>query len=307
MRAWFSFLWMAPAELRVPLGTALAAAALLLVMLFAWDLPRWTLLAPGAAFLGAIFWGWTRCYLRLQALEDVPLSKIASAAQGYTRLEGHAAAFPGKPLLAPVKSEPCCWYSYRAVTYDGRGEVTSSEEETTDWSFMMTDGSAECVVDPTGARIVPVRVNRFRDKDQSWTEHVILPGDALCVIGDFTTSSGDVNQLETNYRVGELIAERKKDMRWLRQRFAPAHGGEFSEAEWDAVRAQARREVYADLARDPPRPLHPIHQPADQRPFLLSAESRPQLVRDFTIWSWLHVLGFIGGVACLAALYLRYF
>src|SRR5260221_1060313 len=178
MRAWFSFLWMSPAELRVPLGTALAAAALLLVMLFAWHPPGWGLLAPGAAFLGAIFWGWTRCYLRLQALEDVPLSKIASAAQGYTRLEGHAAAFPGKPLLAPVKSVPCCWYSYRALTYDGRGEVTSSEEETTDCSFMMTDGSAECVVDPTGAAIVPVPVNRCPDKAHARTAPVIDPGDA---------------------------------------------------------------------------------------------------------------------------------
>src|SRR5437870_2381206 len=103
MRAWFSFLWMAPAELRVPGGAA---------------------------------------------LDDLPLAKIASAAQGYTRLDGRAAAFPGKPLMSPVGREPCCWYSYRILTYDRDGDVTSTEHETTDWSFMMSDGSGECVVDP---------------------------------------------------------------------------------------------------------------------------------------------------------------
>jgi len=306
MRAWFSFLWMAPAELRVPVGAALIALLGLVAMAFAWRLTPWLLVLPAAVFLAAVLWGWTRCYRRLQALDDLPLSKIASAAQGYTRLDGRAAAFPGKPLMSPVGREPCCWYSYRILTYDRDGDVTSTEHETTDWSFMMSDGSGECVVDPVGARIVPVRVNRYRDAEQSWTEHVILPGDRLCVIGDFTTNVGDITEQDIEMRTGQLIAEWKKDRHWLEQRFRPAQAGSFSEAEWEAVRAQARREVQLDLARHPQLPQNRMQKPAGDEPFLISAESQEQLARDFRIWAWLHAVGFVGGVGALAVVVLRY-
>jgi hypothetical protein len=65
--------------------------------------------------------------------------------------------------------------------------------------------------------------------------------------------------------------------------------------------------VEADLARDPPRPQNRIEKPADDRPFLISAEGRDQLERDLMIWAWLHALLFVGGVAAVAWLYFRYF
>ena len=304
---WFSFLRMTYAEMIAPVLVALAAAAVLIVLLVVWDPPWSVALLPAAAFIGANFWGWTAAYRRVHALEDIPLSRIASCAQGYARLEGRAAVFPGKPLRAPVSNQSCCWYRYTVVTLDAEGDPTTRHVEQTDWSFAMTDGSGECVVDPAGAQIVGGRLNQYRDKQQHWTEHVILPKDPLYVIGHFTTSGADVSEQEVDFRVGQLIGEWKKEMKALLRRFPPGHATTYSEREWEEVRLAARREVEADLARDPPQPQNRIEKPADDRPFLISAEPREQLERDLMIWAWVHALCFVGGVAALAWLYLRYF
>jgi hypothetical protein len=297
---------MAGVELHASLSAAIVAVLVLFLMVFVWPPPKWAFLLPIAAFLGASFWGWTASYRRLQALEDLPLSRIGTAAQGYARLAGRAAAFPGKALRSPVTSQPCCWYSYRVVTFDSRGNVESTDGETTEWSFMMSDGTGECVVDPAGARILPLRVNRYRDKNQSWTEHVILAHDPLYVIGEFTTSGSSVSEYDIDFSTGELIAQWKKDMPALLRRFPPARDGAWSEGEWEQVRRAARHEIEAGLARNPPQGQNRIQKPADGRPFVISAEDPEQLARDLTIWAWLHALSFVIGVGLLAALFLRY-
>jgi hypothetical protein len=169
-RRGFSFLRMTYAEMIVPVVVALASVSVLALFLFEWNSPRWLLLAPVAGFLGANFWGWTASFRRLRALEDLPLSRIASCAQGYARLEGKAQVFPGKPIYAPVSRQPCAWYHYIAITFDIGGEEQSRTEETTEWSFAMTDSSGECIIDPAGAEIIPSRVSQYRDKEQHWIE-----------------------------------------------------------------------------------------------------------------------------------------
>jgi hypothetical protein len=192
---WFSFASMARAELARPLGlAALSAIAVLALLLpaavFRWYLPRWLLALPAATLMGAAFWGWMLCYRRLQALLDVPLTRIASAAQGYARLEGHAQSFPGNPLRSPFAGRECCWFSYEVVRYSDDGKVESRESDESEWSFVLRDSSGECVVDPAGARVVPLRLNTYSDRRSSWTERSVLPGDPLCVVGEFSTHTG---------------------------------------------------------------------------------------------------------------------
>lgn len=304
---WFSFLGMASGELWIPATVAIVAALTLIPMVFIWGLPRWVVLSPVIALLGATFWGWTAAYRRRQALDDIPLARIGSAAQGYTRLEGRAALFPGKPLRSPLTQQPCCWYSYREITYDDQHEVKSSTHETTDWSFMMTDGSGECVVDPAGARIVPLRVRRYKDKYQYWREEVILPQDPLTVIGEFTTSGAAVSDADIDFRTGELLALWKRDMGDLLRRFPPAQGSStWSEKEWEEVRLAARRTIQHDAARET-EGQNRIEKPRDERPFFISAEPAAQLARDLAIWTWFHAVAFIAGAGALAWLYRRYF
>ena len=192
---WFSFASMARAELARPLGLAAISAIAVLALLIPsltlrWWLPRWMFALPAATLMGAAFWGWMLCYRRLQALLDVPHIRIASAAQGYVRLEGRADFFPGNPVRSPFSGLQCCWYSCRLVRYDGEGNVKSREEDESEWSFVIRDASGECVVDPAGAGIIPLRLNTYRDRFSSWREHSVLPGDPLCAIGEFSTHTG---------------------------------------------------------------------------------------------------------------------
>src|SRR5581483_7337572 len=172
-----------------------------------------------AIFIGFALWGWIAAYRRLQAFEDIPLSRIATAAQGYARLEGRAAPFPGAKLEAPMTHLACCWYSYKLENLDQNGNVTSTEEDTSEWSFVLSDGTGECVVDPVGAKIASKSVNRYRSRELRWTESAIFPHDPVCVIGSFRTSGMTVTEHDIEVQAGSRIAEWKKDMRALVARF----------------------------------------------------------------------------------------
>jgi hypothetical protein len=271
---------------------------------------NWEKGGPAAVALGAVgafmafaLWGWISSYRRLQAIEDIPLSRIVTAAQGYTRLQGRAAAFPGQKLEAPMTHLPCCWYSYKLENLDQNGDVTSSEHETSNWSFMLSDGTGECVVDPVGAKIAAQNVNRYRSKELRWTEEAIFPRDALCVVGAFRTSGMTVTEHDIQERVGQLLAEWKKDMPGLLARFNLKR--EFSLQEWESVRAAARAEVDADLARHPPQGQNQMADPKDGRPYLISAEPPEQLARELTLWAWAHVGCFVLGAVVLGSLILK--
>jgi hypothetical protein len=300
---------MAAAELRPAIAASAAAGLVAVVLAFAMPEtfpPAWLWSLPAAAFLGATFWAWAMSYRRLQILRDIPESKLISAAQGYASLEGRAAAFPGKPLLSPLTAQPCCWYSYAiSLRHAEKGSRAGSWRETSEWSFMMSDGTGECVVDPVGANLSPSRVKKWNDTERDYVERLILPGDLLFVAGKLTTSSATVTGHDIEFRTGELIAEWKKDMRWIKQRFDLDGDGQFSGQEWDLVRHQARREVEAQLARHPPLPQNLISDPGDGRPFVISASSRQRLEKDQNLWVLLHLACLLSGAALLAWLVFR--
>ncbi len=302
---------MAGTELHVPIVTAMVAAVALLLLVLATPLlgrdSWWAFVLAPIALLGATFWGWIASYRKIQALDDIPLSRIFSAPQGYVRLEGRAAAFPGKPLSSPLTYQACCWYSYRVVESDrGRGNAIHEENDTSDWSFMLDDGTGQCVVDPTGAKLIPVRTRNWRNGDFHYVESLVLPGDPVFVIGQFSSSGASVTEYDLDFRVGELVAEWKKDMPALRQRFELTGDGEFHPQQWEHVRSEARREIEADIASNPPQPQDLVSIPKDGRPFIISVRSRRRLKRDLRIWAWLHLAGFLIGVAVLAALVFRH-
>src|SRR5258708_36210192 len=59
-------------------------------------------------------------------LEDTPLVKIRSAAQGYVKVFGSAKAAPGDVTVAPLSSRPCVWWSYSVEEKqrNAKGETT---------------------------------------------------------------------------------------------------------------------------------------------------------------------------------------
>jgi hypothetical protein len=295
---------MAPGELRPAMVASLAGAAAAFLLAFVLPEGRafdrlWLL--PALAALCATFWAWAMSYRRLQALRDIPESKLISAAQGYASLEGRAAAFPGAPTISPLSHQRCCWYSYSVSRRDSeRDSGRTIDSETSDWSFMMSDGTGECVVDPVGAKLSTARVRMWHDLEYNYVERLIVPGDPLCVVGELITSGSTVTQHDIEFKIGELIAQWKKDMPRLKERFDLNRDGEFGETEWRLVRSQARREVEADLARHPPQPQNLVSRPRDGRPFIISGTSRERLEKDQYYWTLLHLAGLLAGSVLLA-------
>ena len=297
---------MAGTELHAPIYAAIVAVPALALFVFAAPLsatlPRWAFVLPSFAFLGATLWGWIATYRRIQSLEDIPLSRIGSAAQGYARIEGRAARLPGRPLESPLTGWACCWYRFKVVERDDeRGSKSSDENETSEWSFMVTDATGECVVDPVGARLVPLRTRRWVHGNFVYRESLILPGDPLVVVGQFASSGSSVTEFDIEFKAGLLLAEWKQDMPALNKRFGLKGEGQILAQEWERVRSEARREVEAEIARDPPQAQNLIAKPDDGRPYVISAKSQAQLERDLKIWAGLHLACFLAGAAVLAA------
>ncbi|MBV8030237.1 MAG: hypothetical protein JO035_01880 [Betaproteobacteria bacterium] len=298
--SWVSFLSIGLNEFRAPLILGAVAAGVVAVIFAGHENARQpaTIAVPAAGVMLASFWGWLRSNQRLRALEEVPLSKIATAAQGYARFEGRADFFPDRPVTSPTGVR-CCWFRYEHKTYDSEGNVTDTDRDESIWSFAMSDGTGECIVDPAGASMIGTRQNHFSDKRESWTEELIVPRDPLCVLGQFTTSGGTVPASEVQDRVGHLLSVWKRDMPALLARFG-ARGKEFTLAEWQNVEQAARLTVEQDLARHPPKPQNLMSKPRDGREYVISGESHAQLRLDMTIWAWLYLAAFAGGAGTIA-------
>jgi hypothetical protein len=122
-----------------------------------------------AAGVGAVLFviGFVRLkHARL--LEDMPTSRIRSAAQGYCEFHGHARQLPGPPIVSPLSSERCCWWEFEIEQLQkddkGRSRWVSIEKKTSDELFLLDDGTGQCVVDPVGARVIPNRSRRWRGR-----------------------------------------------------------------------------------------------------------------------------------------------
>lgn len=109
-----------------------------------------------------------RLLKRARVLEDTPFSKIRSAAQGYIELNGIATSLPDVPILGELSLKPCAWYRYRIdelKTYYNQGETTSRWESILQGAsttcFLLSDGTGECIILPTGAEVITTSTLRW--------------------------------------------------------------------------------------------------------------------------------------------------
>lgn len=113
------------------------------------------------ALAGAIsLLAWTSTTRRRRAIDDTPTSRIAAAAQGYVELQGVGKQLAGLPLLSPLSGLPCLWYRYRIERRDSDNRWVHEDSGESDGSFILDDGSGECLVDPEGAELLVTRKDR---------------------------------------------------------------------------------------------------------------------------------------------------
>lgn len=258
---------------------------------------RWTL----AAISALSFFAWMAAYRRYRQIEDLPTSRIASAAQGYVELYGRAAMLDGAPLLSRLSGLPCCWYRYTIEHEDSDNNWKQQEAGVSEAHFLLRDDTGECVVSPEGAEIVGVRPDVRTEGSYRYSEWLILPGSPLYAIGELRTVGGALAELDERRDVNALLADWKRDHATLLARYDADRSGEIDLREWEVARLDARRAVRADH-RDTRMQdgVHLIARPRDGRLFLLARELPDRLGRRFARWSAFHLAAFfIAGSAAL--------
>src|SRR6202047_5632162 len=94
-------------------------------------------------------------------LEDTPLVRIRSAAQGYVKVFGRAKAASGHATVAPLSSRACVWWSYSVEEKqrNAKGETTwrSIDSASSIVPFVLADADGECLVGPANAEMKPTK------------------------------------------------------------------------------------------------------------------------------------------------------
>lgn len=258
----------------------------------------WKAILPALAAINLA--GWLAALRITRAINDTPTSRVASAAQGYVELHGHARPHQGQQLMTPFSQLPCLWYRYKTERRtDERWEQVDSGESLA--PFDLEDASGRCTIEPHGAHIQTTHKETRNDGEWRHTEEVLLKGDRLYALRAFRSAGAHDLVLDARREEGELLAEWKKDPDELHRRFDLDGNGDISPREWMLARQAARREIarlHAALRAQAPR--HYLSRPVDHRPFLISNLSPDAMG---TRYAWLArlflvlMLGSLGGLA----------
>ncbi len=240
------------------------------------------------------FAAWIGNYRRMRHIADTPLSKIATAAQGYVEIAGNAGMPQGTPLVSKLTLTPCVWYQYTICEKKGDDWIVKEFGASED-PFLLKDGNAQCLVDPAGAEIVCSRERTWTEGRYRYAEALLLPQERVYALGDFATIGGANAELDLTTDVSALLTEWKKNQPELLRRFDLDASGTLDLREWELARRQAVREVEAhhhDIRAT--AGTNVLRIPVDGRLFLLSNELPAALRLRFLRWAWVHAAVFVG-------------
>lgn len=291
-----------------------------------WPVAVLLILLSAGGFAGGLYY-----FLRMRVLENVPTSKIRSAAQGYLELSGQGDLLEGPAIIAPLTGTTCTWYSYliQERRRSGRNDRwTTIEKGTSDELFLLVDETGKCVIDPDGADIIgphsntwygttawPSRGHKSANSFLSagryrYTEKRMHPGDPLYAIGLYRTVGGANTEPDLNTDVIALLKEWKADSDILLNKFDANGDGKIDIQEWEAVRDAALREVMAQHHELNAAPaVNIMTRTRDRRrPYILSTEPEANLVTRFRYYSrGLTALFFIAGACVSWMINLRFY
>ncbi len=272
------------------------------------------------------FWFGFRNLRLARLIDDTPVSRVRSAAQGYVELSGIARMMAeGPPTIAPLSRLPCAWWMYRIEQHTGTGRDARWDTVNRGVSvapFELVDATGACLVGPTGADVRPGHRDSWRGSlpwptapgggrrdfgldfgDYRYTEYRLNESEPISVIGEFRTLGG-VSGVDATLEVMRLLAEWKRDQGALLERFDANHDGVLSQAEWEQARTAAR----AQIEQQAPRAAAPVDsivvKPVDGRPFLIAASKLDTLARRSRMAAAILLLAFVAAVTALAVLLL---
>jgi hypothetical protein len=250
---------------------------------------------------------------RTRLIEDMPTSRLRSAAQGYIEVEGIARLMEGPEIVSPLSATRCVWWRYKVEekqTDSDRGTRRSHwatiESALSDDSFLLDDGTGTCVVDPAGARVIPTVSRRWYGATPRphvgpevgkgfwralycryrYTEELILVANEIYAIGGYRTQMGGPDSFDEQVDVRELLAKWKTDKRMMGV-LDRNQDGTIDMKEWEAARRMAMHKVRQEHVQRAVETtdLHLMAKPRDERPYILSGIPQAQLVRRYRLYA----------------------
>lgn len=267
-----------------------------------------TLAAPLSFYFGFRSWRLARL------IDDTPMSRIRSAAQGYVELGGKTRLSEGQANLAPLSHRACAWWRYSIdKRTDDEHKWETINSATSIVPFAIEDETGTCLVGPTGADVRPGN-SRTWYGDAAWpsaigegggnyryTEHLIFFDQYVSVIGEFRTLGG-VADNDITSEVMKTLADWKQDQPTLLQRFDTNRDGILSQSEWEQARQAARAQIEQRAVHGVALRANIVVQPQDSRPFLVAACDLRKLARRNRWLAALLLVGFVAATTALAVL-----
>jgi hypothetical protein len=237
---------------------------------------------------------WLSALQRLRLIRDTPTSSVASAAQGYVELFGRGKPFADELVISPLRQLPCLWYRFRVEEHKSEDGWTTTDSGESSDSFILSDESGDCVVDPDKSEILTKHYEQWQKDGYRYSEWSLIAHDKLHIIGEFSTRSG-ILEFDSKAELNALLAEWKQDKATLHARFDLNNDGELDMQEWMLARQAAKREVSKKQRQVESQPdIHFISKPRDGKLFLISNLAPENLSRRYLFWSWTHVVIFLG-------------
>lgn len=265
---------------------------------------------------------WGLAALRQKRLiENIPTSKIRSAAMGLVELNG--AAKPVKEMAAPLSGRASCWWRVIVEEYRKSGKnsswVTIKDVQSFD-PFYIQDDTGQVLIVPAGAsmrapayeeKLSSLNEAKLKPLLQSWgvettaffglanktirvREHAIVPLCPLYVLGELTRLQSAEAPLEEKFR--SHVRALKSDPSRMRQADADQNGV-VDPQEWDRFLAKEKETFAAAQALKKiaaPSVENIVLRATTENPLEVAVGTQEQVVSRYR---WRAALGVPGGLA----------
>jgi hypothetical protein len=266
----------------------------------------WWCLGSGVVAAAGFVAGFVSLH-RTRLMENMPTSRLRSAAQGYVELEGAARLLEGPPIIAPLTKTRCAWWRFtveKRVQSGKNSKWVTVRSGTSDECFELVDDTGKCVVDPDGATVIPGASQRWYGSNDSpdlgpelgrgllragfsryrYTEERLHIAEPLYALGAFRTQAAVSDAFDVQLDLKDLLHKWKHDKRMMAV-FDTNKDGQVDQREWEAARRMAVRKVsdeHVQRAVETPD-LHILAKPRDGRPYILSAVPQARLIRRYRL------------------------